>query len=149
MSFHSLTTVLGVLVWIRNNFSSWTHSAFYLSSYDKKKKQSQQNSTQRKDNKVGNKTCCKKGWEKEKKRMREKNENRCLPPPKKTKFVSKCSKHKKKLLNYIQLAENLLKLSVKISFLAIPMLTSQKLLQKWGSGQKCCFFVTKMVILKS
>ena len=49
-----------------------------------------------------------------KKRMREKNENSCLPPPqKKTKFVSKCSKHKKKLLHYIQLAENLLKLSAK------------------------------------
>ena len=41
-----------------------------------------QNSTQRKDNKVGNKTCCKKGQQKGKKRMRGKNiENRFLPPP--------------------------------------------------------------------
>ena len=59
-----------------------------------------QNSTQRKDNKVGNKTCCKKGRQKEK---REEFEERILktdssPPQKKTNFVSKESKDKKSCL---------------------------------------------------
>ena len=41
-----------------------------------------QNSTQRKDNKVGNKTCCKKGHQRKKRRMRGKHiENRFLAPP--------------------------------------------------------------------
>ena len=67
-----------------------------------------QNSTQRKDNKVGNKTCCKKGWQKEK---REEFEERILktdaslpPPQKKDKLCLEVVKRQKKLLNYIQLA---------------------------------------------
>ena len=72
-----------------------------------------QNSAQRKDNKVGNKTGCKKGQQKEKKRMRGKNiENKFLPPSqKKTNFVSK----DKNLINFIQLAEKFA-LSVKNLF---------------------------------
>ena len=67
-----------------------------------------QNSTQRKDNKVGKKTCCKKGWQKEK---REEFEERILktdaspPPKKKDKLCVEVVKRQKKLLNYIQLAE--------------------------------------------
>ena len=66
-----------------------------------------QNSTQRKDNKVGNKTCCKKGRQKEKRRIRGKNiENRFPPPPKKKdNLCLEVVKRQKKLLNYIQLAE--------------------------------------------
>ena len=78
-----------------------------LSSFPEKL--ASQNSTQRKDNKVGNKTCCKKGWQKEK---REEFEERILktdaslpPPPKKDKLCLEVVKRQKKLLNYIQLAE--------------------------------------------
>ena len=45
-----------------------------------------QNSAQRKDNKVGNKTSCKKGQKKEKRRMREKNIENKSPPPQKDKL---------------------------------------------------------------
>ena len=56
-----------------------------------------QNSTQRKDNKVGNKTCCKKGRQKEKRRIRGKNiENRSPPPPKKRQTLSRSSQKTKK-----------------------------------------------------
>ena len=95
-----------------------------------------QNSAQRKDNKVGNKTSCKKGQKKEKRRMRGKNIE------KKTNFVSK----DKNLINFIQLAEKFA-LSVKNLFFSLSH--SQKLLQKGGSGKECCFLVTKMVVLKS
>ena len=55
----------------------------------------------------------------------------------------------KNLINFIQLAEKFA-LSVKNLFFSHShVLTSQKLLQKEGSGKKCCFFVTKMVVLKS
>ena len=65
-----------------------------------------QNSTQRKVNKVGNKKGCKKGQQKEKKECEERIlKTNSSPLPKKTNFLSKCSKVKKKLLNYIQLAE--------------------------------------------
>ena len=50
-----------------------------------------QNSAQRKDNKVGNKTSCKKGQKKEKRRMRGKNiENKS--PPKKRQTLSRKTK---------------------------------------------------------
>ena len=136
------------------HFPSWTHSAFHLSSYDKRnaksaanfdqyqqsymyaetnkqltcgefcylpatlcpfpEKVASQNSAQRKDNKVGNKTGCKKGWQKEKKRMRGKNIENRFPHQKKTNFVSKWSKDKN-LINFIQLAEKFA-LSVKNLF---------------------------------
>ena len=61
------------------------------------------------------------------------------PPPQKD----------KNLINFIQLAEKFA-LSVKNLFFSHShVLTSQKLLQKEGSDKKCCFFVTKMVLLKS
>ena len=102
-----------------------------------------QNSAQRKDNKVGNKTSCKKGQ----KRKKEECEERILktnppPPPKKTNFVSK----DKNLINFIQLAE---KFALSVKNLFFSHSHSQKLLQKGGSGKKCCFLVTKMVVLKS
>ena len=72
------------------------------------------------------------------------------PPPKKDKIcLEMLETHKKSCLITSNWQKICLNWELKISFLAIPMLTSQKLLQKWGSGQKCCFFVTKMVILKS
>ena len=73
--------------------------------------------------------------------MRGKNiENRSPPPP---------PQKDKNLINFIQLAEKFA-LSVKNLFFSHShVLTSQKLLQKEGSDKKCCFFVTKMVLLKS
>ena len=55
-----------------------------------------QNSTQRKDNKVGNKTCCKKGRQKEKRRIRGKNIENRFPPPKKRQTLSRSSQKTKK-----------------------------------------------------
>ena len=104
-----------------------------------------QNAAQRKNNKVGNKTGCKKGWQKEKKRMRGKNIENRFPHQKKTNFVSKWSKDKN-LINFIQLAE---KFALSVKNLFFSHSHSQKLLQKGGSGKKCCFLVTKMVVLKS
>ena len=74
-----------------------------------------QNSAQRKDNKVGNKTGCKKGWQKEKKECEERTlkTDSSPPPKKKTNFVSKCSKDKKSCLITSSWPKNLLKLSVK------------------------------------
>ena len=78
--------------------------------------------------------------------MRGKNiENKFLPPPKKkTNFVSKCSKDKKKLLNYIQLAEKYA-LSVKNLFFSH---SHPKTAPKRRIWSKCCFFVAKIVVLK-
>ena len=101
-----------------------------------------QNSAQRKDNKVGNKTSCKKGQKKEKRRMRGKIIENKSPPQKKTNFVSK----DKNLINFIQLAE---KFALSVKNLFFSHSHSQKLPQKGGSGKKCCFLVTKMVVLKS
>ena len=86
---------------------------------------------------MGNKTGCKKGRQKEKKkeceeRILKTDSSSPLPLPRQ----KKKAKDKKKLLNYNQLAEKYA-LSVKNLFLAIPI---QKLLQKGGSGQKCRFF---------
>ena len=68
-----------------------------------------QNSAQRKDNKVGNKTGCKKGWQKEKKECEErtlKTDSSSSPPAKKKdKLCLEMLERQKKLLNYIQLAE--------------------------------------------
>ena len=55
-----------------------------------------QNSTQRKDNKVGNKTCCKKGRQKKKRRIRGKNIENRFPPPKKRQPLSRSSQKTKK-----------------------------------------------------
>ena len=86
-----------------------------------------QNSAQRKDNKVGNKTSCKKGQKKEKRRMRGKNIENKSPPQKRQTL----SRKTKILLISSNWQKNLLWV-LKISFLAIPMLTSQKLLHKLG-----------------
>ena len=81
--------------------------------------------------------------------MRGKNIENRFPPPsqKKDKLCLEMLKTKSCLITS-NWQKNMLWV-IKISFLAIPMLTSQKLLQKGGSGQKCCLFVTKIVILKS
>ena len=75
-----------------------------------------QNSAQRKDNKVGNKTSCKKGQKKEKRRMREKNIENKSPPPKRQTL----SRKTKILLISSNWQKNLLWV-LKISFLAIPI----------------------------
>ena len=150
------------------HFPSWTHSAFHLSSYDKKnaksaanfdqywqsymyaetnkqltcgefcylpatlcpfpEKVTSQNAAQRKDNKVGNKTGCKKGQQKEKKECEERT-LKTDSPTKKRQTLSRNARKTKILLISSNWQKNLLWV-LKISFLAIPMLTSQKLLQK-------------------
>jgi len=60
--------------------------------------------------------------------------------------IQKCTlvapqKRQKSYFNFIQLAEKFA-LSVKNLFFGHShVLTSQKLLQKEGSGKKCCFFL--------
>ena len=63
-----------------------------------------------------------------------------LPPPKMISFaLCKCSKYKKSCFITSNWQKNM-RWVLKLFFLAIPMLTSQKLLQKGGSGKKCCSF---------
>ena len=98
-----------------------------------------QNAAQRKDNKVGNKTGCKKGQQKEKKECEERT-LKTDSPTKKRQTLSRNARKTKILLISSNWQKNLLWV-LKISFLAIPMLTSQKLLQKGGSGKKNAVFL--------
>ena len=100
-----------------------------------------QNSTQRKDNKVGNKTCCKKGRQKEK---REEFEERILKtdaslPPKKDKLCLEVVKRQKKLLNYIQLAEKYA-LSARNLFFSHSHVNQPKTASKRRIWSKMLFF---------
>ena len=75
-----------------------------------------------------------------------------MPPPlrkKKDKICLEMLERRKKLLNYILLAEKYA-LSVNNLFFSPSHVNWLKTAPKRRiNGQKCCFFVTKMVILKS
>ena len=80
-------------------------------------------------------------------KRRERNKNRIGIAKNKTKQKFKFwlmrirEKPKKKMLDYIQhpISRNLKSLVLDFSLLAIPMLTSQKIVQKGGFSPKCSF----------
>ena len=162
MSFYSLTTDLGFWSFLNHkHFPSWTHSAAnfdqlwqsYMYAETNKQltcgefcylpatlcpfpeKVASQNSTQSKTIKWVTKRAVKKDDKRTKKNARKEYWKQILPPPsrkkKKRQTLSRNARRTKILLLSSNWQKNLLWV-LKISFLAIPMLTSQKLLHKLG-----------------
>ena len=102
--------------------------------------QNQQNSTQRKDNKVGNKTCCKKDDKRKKKECEKRMKTDASPPPQKRQNLSRNARNTKKSCLYIQLAENLLKLSVKNLLFSHSHVNQPKTAPKMRIWSKMLFF---------
>ena len=162
MSFYSLTTDLGFWSFLNHkHFPSWTHSAANFDQYWQSymyaetnkqltcgefcylpatlcpflEKVASQNSAQSKTIKWVTKQAVKKDDKRTKKNARKEYWKQIPPPPspkkKKRQTLSRNARKTKILLLSSNWQKNLLWV-LKISFLAIPMLTSQKLLHKLG-----------------